>query len=296
MTQTFSIVIPNYNSGSVIERAIRSLVSQDYPNLQLICVDAESNDESWDIIERYRDRFDKVVREKDRGQADGLNKGFSLARGDIFGWLCGDDELMPGTLFHVADLFEKTPDADIVMGGCERVYEDGSKQVTHARSDAWEWIGFHNVVEQPSTFWRGPLHRRIGSLDDSYRLGFDWDFWARMAKEGARLVTTDKVLSRYYFSGDNKCSKAGNLFAEEAFRILRKHSPLHGWIAYVYRFIYRYFDLKGCCDQPPTCSAARHFLYRLICAFLSRTIGGRYMGMYNWHFASCQERGLKWHP
>ena len=296
MPQSFSIVVPNYNSGAVIERAIESLLSQSYPDLQIIIMDAESEDQSWDIIERYRNRLDIVVRAKDHGQADGLNKGFSLARGDIVGWLCADDELMPGALSHVAELFRKTPDADVVMGGCERVYEDGSREVTPARPDAWEWIRFHNVVEQPSTFWRQPLHRRLGPLDLSYRLGFDWDFWARMAKEGAKITTTERVLSRYYFSGDNKCSKAGNLFAEEAFRILRKHGPFRGGLAYVYRFIYRHFDLKGCCDKPPVCSPARHFVYRLTCALLARSIGGKYMGMYNWHFASCQQRGLKWHP
>jgi len=296
MPRTFSIVLPNYNSGAVIERAIKSLLSQNYPDLQLIAMDAESNDESWDIIERYRDRFDIVVRAKDKGQADGLNKGLSLARGDVLGWLCADDELMPEALFHVDELLEKTPDADVIMGGCERVYEDGSREVTRARPDAWEWIRFHNVIEQPSTFWRKPLYQKIGPLDLSYRLGFDWDLWAKMAKAGAKIATTERVLSRYYFSGDNKCSKAGNLFAEEAFRILRKHGPLRGGIAYVYRFIYYHFDLKGCCDKPRSCSTIRYFLFRLICAFLGRTIGGKYMGMYNWHFASCQERGLKWHP
>ena len=88
MTISFSIVIPNYNSGEVIERAICSLISQNYPHLQLIAADAESNDSSRNIIERYREHFDTVITEKDRGQADGLNKGFSCARGDIFGWLC----------------------------------------------------------------------------------------------------------------------------------------------------------------------------------------------------------------
>ena len=296
MPRAISIVLPNYNSGVVIERAIKSLLSQDYPDLQLIAMDAESHDESWDIIERYREHFDIVVRAKDKGQADGLNKGLSVAQGDIFGWLCADDELMPGALFHVDELFENTPDADVVLGGCERVYEDGSREVTRARPDAWEWIRFHNVIEQPSTFWRKSLHQKIGPLDLSYRLGFDWDLWAKMAKAGAKIVTTDRVLSRYYFSGDNKCSKAGNLFAEEAFRILKEHAPLRGGIAYVYRFIYYHFDLQGCFDKPRTCSTVRYLLFRLICSFLGRTIGGKYMGMYNWHFASCQERGLKWHP
>ena len=101
------VVVPNYNSGATLERTILSLLAQDYPNLQIVMMDSMSKDNSIEIIERYRQHFDPCVIEKDKGQADGLNKGFSHATGDIYAWLCSDDELTPGTLHHVAELFEK---------------------------------------------------------------------------------------------------------------------------------------------------------------------------------------------
>ncbi len=244
----FSIVIPNYNSGEVIERAITSLIAQDYPELQLIVADGGSKDVSRDIIEQYRDHFDVVLSEKDEGQADGLNKGFSHATGDLFGWLCADDELLPGALHHVAHLFKGKSGVDVVTGSCERIYENGTNCITRGCLDAFDRIGLQNVIEQPSTFWRAALHRKIGFLDPNYYLGFDWDFWARMRNVKARLLATEQVLSRYYFSHTNKCGTAGNLFANEAFRLIRKHGPAWGGIAYVYRFIYRHFDLQGCFD------------------------------------------------
>ena len=79
---TFSIVIPNFNSGNQLERAILSLVAQDYPNLQLIIADSESTDESRQTIEKYRGLFHTVIIRKDKGQADGLNQGFKFASGD----------------------------------------------------------------------------------------------------------------------------------------------------------------------------------------------------------------------
>jgi glycosyltransferase involved in cell wall biosynthesis len=291
----FSIVIPNYNSGEVIERAITSLISQHYRNLQIIIADAGSDDISRDIIERYRPYFDTVILEKDRGQADGLNKGFSYATGDIFGWLCADDELLPGALNHVAEIFMNAPEADIVTGKCERIFEDGSTCMTVSDPEALMKIGVQNLIEQPSTFWRKGLHKKIGLLDLSYYLGFDWDFWARMRNSGARLVTTDRVLSRYFFSDANKCSRAGDLFAEEAFRLVRKYGPMFGGLAYIYRFIYRHFDLKGCLDVPQTCSSFRYFLYTMTRIILRTVIGKKYLNMYNWHFASCQERNLRWY-
>ena len=84
----FSIVVPNYNSGSLLERAILSLINQQYADLQIIIADAESTDASARTLQKYRHIFDPLLCQKDYGQADGLNKGFRHARGDIHGWLC----------------------------------------------------------------------------------------------------------------------------------------------------------------------------------------------------------------
>jgi len=290
----FAIVIPNYNAGPVLERCIRSLLDQDYPELRLIMADAGSTDESRDVIERYRDAFDVVISEKDDGQADGLNKGFARADGDVFGWLCADDELLPGALKHVAETFDRHPDADVVNGACERIYPDGLRIIYPSAPDAWDVITVKDVIEQPSTFWRAELHRKLAPLDTSYYMAFDWDLWIRMAASRAKLVATDRTLSRYYFTDMNKCGRAGNRFAQEAYRIIRTYGPLRGRLAPIYRFIYHHFDLKGCYDRPVQCSRLRWFAYWLTRAVLRVLIGERLLNMYNWHFAACQERNMKW--
>jgi glycosyltransferase involved in cell wall biosynthesis len=289
-----SIVIPNYNSGEVLERAIRSLVDQEYPNLQLIMADSNSTDASRDIIERYHDRFDTVLTERDEGQADGLNKAFRYADGEIFGWLCSDDEHMPGCLTHVAEAFRTHPEADVLIGGCERVFADGSRLKTKADPQTWERIGILNVIEQPSTFWRAGLHRKLGELDTSFHLAFDWDLWCRMRHAGASLRTTDRVLSRYYFSATNKSGNSGRLVTKEMFRVIRRYGPLHGGLAYIFRFLYHRFDLKGCYDHPPTCSKRRAAAFGLSLRLLCKAFGKPLIYSYNWHFASLQERGLPW--
>ncbi len=289
-----SIVIPNYNSGDVLERAIRSILDQNYPDLQLIMADSVSTDSSREIIEHYRDRFGVVICEKDKGQADGLNKGFRYADGDIFGWLCADDELMPGSLAHVAELFRDHPEVDVVIGGCERVFADGSRLETQADPETWLKIGILNVVEQPSTFWRAGLHRKVGDIDPSYYLAFDWDLWCRMRRAGARLLTTNRVLSRYYFSATNKSGNSGRVAANESFRIIRRYGPLCGGLAYIFRFLYYHFDLTGCYDKPPTCSRYRAMAFVLALGGLRKIFGERLIYSYNWHFASLQERNLPW--
>ncbi len=288
----FSIVIPNYNSGEVLERAIVSLLRQNYSGLQLILADSESTDISREVIERYRPAFDRLIIRKDQGQADGLNHGFEAADGDIFGWLCADDELLPGTLDHVAEIFTKSPDADVVLGACERIYADGSPFVALPEPNARQLIGSKCVIEQSSTFWRAGLHRRAGPLDTSFHLAFDWNMWCRMKDSGARFVTTNQVLSRYHFSADNKSGSSGRKHVDEGFRIVQLYGP---WgLARLYRFLYMHFDLHGCYDNPPTCTRMRGALFTLTMKTLQAIVGQRLLYMYNWHFASLQERGLKW--
>jgi glycosyltransferase involved in cell wall biosynthesis len=235
-----------------------------------------------------------VIRERDSGQADAINKGLARATGDIISWLCADDELAPGALDHVASIFDSDPQAEVVIGACERIFADGSRYTTVVPPDAWLKIGRINVIDQPSVFWRRSLQEKLGPLDTSYRLAFDWDLWCRMARARANLHVTNQVLSRYYFSAENKTSTAGSGHARESFRVIRKHGPLRGWAAYIYRFLYQNFDLHGCYDQPPTCTFVRGGMFVLSLQILRALFGDELIYGYNWHFASCQERGLKW--
>ncbi len=290
----FSIVIPNYNSGPILERALRSLTSQEYPELQLILVDNESTDASRDIIHQFRASFDVTIIEKDRGQADALNKGFARATGDVFGWLCADDELLPGALHRVAELLTASPEKEVVLGACERIYADATRAIIPPHGDPWPKIGIQNLIEQPSTFWRAHLHRRCAPLDTTFQLAFDWDLWCKMGKNAAPIARIEQPVARYYFTADNKTSRAGDLFAREAFRILRRYGPLRGALAYVYRFLYRHFDLHGCYDKSPTCTRARGLAFTAALFVLRATITTRLLYMYNWHFASLQQRGKQW--
>jgi hypothetical protein len=117
----------------------------------------------------------------------------------------------------------------VVTGACERVYEDGTRQVCPPDPRAWDKISVQNVIEQTATFWRRELHRRVAPLDHRrFPYVADWDLWVRMKEAGARLRTTDRVLSRYHFTAHNQTSRAGRRFADEAFKLLRLRGPLGG--------------------------------------------------------------------
>jgi len=100
-----SIVTASYNQGQFIEETILSVLNQNYPNLEYILIDGGSTDNSVEIIRKYQQHFTYWVSEKDKGQANAINKGLQLCTGDIFNWLNSDDYLEPGSLHKIAAAF-----------------------------------------------------------------------------------------------------------------------------------------------------------------------------------------------
>ena len=96
-----SIITPSYNQGEYIEKTIKSILDQGYPNLEYIIMDGGSNDETVEIIKKYEDKITFWQSEPDKGQTDAINKGFEKCTGDIVTWLCSDDYYEPNVLFEI---------------------------------------------------------------------------------------------------------------------------------------------------------------------------------------------------
>ena len=99
----FSIVTISFNQSVFIEKAILSVIGQDYPDIEYIVVDPGSTDGSRDIIEKYRTKIHKTIFEPDQGPGQGLNRGFAQASGEIYGYINADDYYEPDAFRHVAD-------------------------------------------------------------------------------------------------------------------------------------------------------------------------------------------------
>jgi glycosyltransferase involved in cell wall biosynthesis len=180
-----TVVTPSFNHGRFIERTIRSVVDQQYPNLDYIVMDGGSTDDTVEILHRYEDQLTHWESKPDGGQTDALIKGFALSTGEIQCWLCSDDLLEPGTLTEVARFFEENPAADVVYGDSYWI-DDEDRPLRPKKEHGFNrfvWLYHYNFVPQPSTFWRRHLYERIGGLDRTYDLAMDADLWIRFAAE-----------------------------------------------------------------------------------------------------------------
>ena len=290
-----SIVLPVFNCEATIARALDSIVAQDYPALELILMDGASSDGTLEVAKRYESQFSHFVSEPDKGQTHALNKGFGLASGEIFAWLCGDDAYQPGALKHVAETFAGDPTTNMVIGTSRRVYADGSEQVLPLRHDLMERIGYHNGIDQPSAFWTASLHRAAGLLDEEMQIGMDWDWWCRLRAAGAQVSLTERELSYYHFPEDSKTSAApeGNLQA--MYKVVKTYGPLDGRLADIYLRLYRDFDLKGCYDSPPSAPKWLQLRWAATLLWLYARYGRDLIAAYNWTWCARQARGLLWH-
>lgn len=183
-----SIVTPSYNQVEFIEETIRSVLLQNYPNLEFIIIDGGSTDGTIEILKKYEQWITYWVSEKDKGQSDALNKGFALAKGDIFAWQNTDDIYFPNVFFKVQQAFEKNTNKNIVFGDYTTINED-SKLINYEYAFDFNlahfiYEGFH--LNSQAMFWRREVHDRFGLFNVLLHRTMDYDLILRMGiKEGS---------------------------------------------------------------------------------------------------------------
>jgi glycosyltransferase involved in cell wall biosynthesis len=205
---TITIITPSYNQGRFIEETILSILDQGYPNLEYIIMDGGSKDETVEIIKKYNNRISYWVSEKDKGQSDAINKGLHRATGDIINWINSDDQLVPGSLWIIAQHFIDNPDAMMIHGRIE--YFGGTKNYYSRnlpKKDLSARYAAHICMPQPACFFKKKLVEEQGYLDQNIHFSMDTDLYVRAGLHYP-IIQVDDVLARFRLHGDSKSVSA----------------------------------------------------------------------------------------
>lgn len=204
-----TIVTPSFNQDPFLEATIRSVLEQDYPNIEYMIIDGGSTDGSVAIIERYASRLAYWQSRKDKGQTDALNQGFSRSTGDVLAWLNSDDLLLPGAVSAAVKQLIAHPEAGMVYGNCLLINAEGCKigDFPAAQTDLKRLRRGYVHIPQQAAFFRAELWRDVGPLDDSFFFAMDYDLWVRLAQK-APLSYTPEAWAAFRLHDDAKSISA----------------------------------------------------------------------------------------
>lgn len=218
-----SVITVVYNNAADIERTLLSVLNQTYQGIEYIVIDGRSTDGTLQIIEKYKDRIDTLISEKDKGIYDAMNKALAVATGDYVLFMNSADEFYSDDT--VANVFAAADNADIYYGETEMIGENGESlgQRRHAAPAKFTWKGFKYgmSISHQAIYIRRSL---VEPYDPKYQLSADIDWILRAAKKAGLIVNVNQYVAKYKVGGMSKQKHRQSL--AERFDIMKRYYGL----------------------------------------------------------------------
>lgn len=218
-----SVITVVFNNVADIERTMKSVIGQSYPNIEYIVIDGASKDGTRQVIEKYRHKLTHFISEPDQGIYDAMNKGLALASGDYVLFMNSGDEIYaPET---VSEVFSSSPSGDIYYGETEMYDENWNSlgQRRHRAPEHFDWHSFKfgmNISHQAIYVKRSLTE----PYDLQYKYSADIDWIIKAAKKSSNNVNTHLYVAKYLVGGMSKKKHLASL--KERFRIFSHYYGL----------------------------------------------------------------------
>jgi glycosyltransferase involved in cell wall biosynthesis len=222
-----SIVTPSLNQAAFLERTIRSVLDQAYPNLEYIVMDGGSTDGSVEIIRKYADRLTHWVSQPDGGQSAAINAGWRRATGDVLAWLNSDDYYLAGALGWAGDFFAQHPGVWAAYGTSSVVDAEQTQLAVGGkpyRRTAMILSG--NCIPQPTAFIRRDALNVVGALDESLHYLMDMDLFLRIARIRPPVFVDRRIAAMTSHAEAKTVRDRRNMARERALVRFRHARPL----------------------------------------------------------------------
>lgn len=195
MIPKISIITITYNSAKTVERTIKSVVSQGYPNLEYLIIDGVSKDETLEIVDKYKESIAVISSEPDKGISDAFNKGISKATGEIIGIINSDDILLPGALQAIADNYD--PSVGVYRGNTVVWNPETDQKFRAVPTMDFSMYKLNPIVCHQSTFVTKTAYEKYGAYKVDYKFMMDADLLIRLYrnKVSMKYVNSDLAVS-----------------------------------------------------------------------------------------------------
>lgn len=193
-----SVITVCFNSEKTIERTIKSVINQDYDNFEYIIIDGKSTDRTLEICNNYKSKISHLVSEKDEGIYDAMNKGISLASGDIIAIINSDDYFIDNKIFSkIATLFND--DIQILFGNVLIFSEKTKKIKRKYKAKIYKpCLSIFGIQPpHPASFIRKDAYSKFGKYDSNYKIAADFDLLTRLTVKNNvkyKIINTDLVM------------------------------------------------------------------------------------------------------
>ena len=244
----FSIITATYNRAGTLARALHSAQSQAYPSKQLIIVDGNSRDNTVAIAKQFLTSEDVLIVEDDDGIYDALNKGVSVATGDIICFLHSDDYYPNSTVLEdVASVMEEKS-CPVVYGNAEFFDQNDHEKTLRrykSRPLTVKNLAWGHMPAHPAIFYRREFFDEIGLFDTSYDIAADYEWLCRLAKRSAEeIYYLDLCLMRMQVGGASRFGLRNTYnLNREVYRALKANNIKTNIIMILSKYIFKVWEL-----------------------------------------------------
>lgn len=199
-----SIITASLNSKRYLENAIKSVSEQTYPNIEYIIIDGGSTDGSAEIFNKYRNRINRLLVEKDSGIFDAMNKGIGLASGEIIYFLNSDDRFYDNQVVEkVAEVFTKNKEIDFIYGNIV-VFDPANRSsyIERYPGRISKWLFIRKTIAHPASFFRSSCFQNAGCFDPRYKIAADYEWYLRaIFIKGLKAIHIEDNISIFRLGG-----------------------------------------------------------------------------------------------
>ena len=258
-----SIITPSYNQGEFLEETIRSVLLQNYPNLEYIIIDGGSTDNSVEIIRKYEKWLTFWKSEPDKGQSDAINQGFDKATGLYGNWINSDDYLTKNALWNFSQIIGGYPSETLFIGYSQYTDKEGTK-LWHKKGqiktieellDLKNFWRKNTTIAQQSVMFNIDTFKKAGGLNENNHYSMDFELWGDLLILGNKIEYIEFPIGVFRKYDGQKISfhiKATKSLVSATKKLVLKNrsfafrqKTLFYWNTIVFQYLYLYRSFRS---------------------------------------------------